>query len=469
MRGTWEESTDSLPDNSAPLSFALSPKLPTRRHPERSRLSGEARDLGRRKAEGKHKGCHPEGRAVRGPKSFSIAVHRCRLQTNAKSLSWNCACKRWRLNTLRDEETPRKRKFFEYFEGSDQKRTLTLLCHAFICQTHPCDSVHTCCNEMGRRHKQSGGNSHQRSIDRATGDHNPPPQISKENPKKRSIPEIAFSWPAVTFLAGSFIGIGFNGLSMSPPETKIAAHLFSIGFPLLLIKLCTFAAFEIPGTRLQKIAIIATACVATGGAWYKSVAFADSKIPRNGPEVLAFDSLIASLGNMPERKSASNTWDGKPWNDDVYTDVRLTIENKSNYRVENVDLTVATPGEDSDPNRILIGAIDQVTHLPGVEFPKPPPVDMNLRLRGKDNEVYNFPVGSDTILPTGWGALPRPAVKVFMSKLVEQQKAKLIIGTLSAGAPRKVAPRHLKISGTYDVVESERRERTTISRVIDVK
>jgi hypothetical protein len=48
---------------------------------------------------------------------------------------------------------------------------------------------------MGKRRKQLGGNSHQRSVAHAKGDQSLPLSVSVDPQKTRTMLEIAFSWP----------------------------------------------------------------------------------------------------------------------------------------------------------------------------------------------------------------------------------------------------------------------------------
>lgn len=75
------------------------------------------------------------------------------------------------------------------------------------------------------------------------------------------------------------------------------------------------------------------------------------------PNALAFRALSVGIRNEPERAQAT-TWDGKPWNEDLYADVRLSIENVFEYPVQDIDLDINV----ADGNqKAQIGAIGQLT------------------------------------------------------------------------------------------------------------
>lgn len=282
---------------------------------------------------------------------------------------------------------------------------------------------------------------------------------------------IAFSWHVVAPIGLSLIGLGFGVLSMTPPENKIAIRLMTIGFALLAFKLSAWVAFERPEATLQKAFLIALICAASGWLWYVSIAFAQSKGGYVGPDLLTFDALSVGVGGMPERQSVSNIWDSKPWNEELYSDVRLTIGNNPKYRTENLDLTITLPGKDTDPQRQLIAAIDQLSRIGGVEFPKPQSPETNVLMKGQDGNTYNMPFSFDTFSPnpkTGWW-LPTPSHKVFVPKLFNGEKLKLILGTILDGSREKIAPKFIQLSGTYEIVTERDKQRISLDRTIEVR
>lgn len=280
--------------------------------------------------------------------------------------------------------------------------------------------------------------------------------------------EIAFSWSVVSAVALLAIASGVGVLSMTPPETRIATILFSIGFPLLLVKLCTWMAFERSDPFTQKAFFIGLVSAASGVLWFACIVLSNSKVPQNGPQLLSFDAMAVGVGNMPERKLVTHTWDGKGWNEEHYSDVRLTIDNSSDYRIENLDLVISMPSTKDNANRSLIAAIDQLSHIAGIEFPKPQSQDMTVRLKGQDGNTYNLPLNMDASIPNGW-VLPRPFMKLFAPRLLSAEKLKLIMGIVRASGSGKIVPKTLQISGTYDVVNSTNTRRTTINQAVEVK
>lgn len=322
---------------------------------------------------------------------------------------------------------------------------------------------------MGKRHKQLGGNSHQRSVARAMGETGTPmPAAAVVSQKTKTMLEIAFSWPVISTVAILITASGLGVLSMSPPETKIASVLFSIGFPLLLIKLCVWIAFERSESFPEKAFFIGLVCAASGVLWFACVAFANSKVPHNGPQVLTFDVMAVGILNMPERKSVTHTWDGKLWDEEHYSDVRLNIHNTSRSRVQNIDVTLTVKADAADPTQYVMAAIDQLSQIPGVEFPRPQAPEFKLRLRGKDNNLYNLPFPPPNTFP-GWGTLPVPSLKVFVPKLLDGEQLKLIIGASTTTAPLKRTPKQIEISGSYDVIGEGTTQRTTLNQSVEVK
>ena len=192
--------------------------------------------------------------------------------------------------------------------------------------------------------------------------------------------------------------------------------------------------------------------------------------PSSGPQVAAFDSAHVDIGNMPERKSVTNTWNGKPWDEDFYSDVRLNLQNGPNYRIENIDLAITVPGNSKDPKRILIAAIDQLTKVPGVEFPKPNPAEATFDIGG-----FKMPVSLQTSAPpNAWPNLPQQSLKAFIPKLLGGQKLELIIGVKQANQPslpaiEKPIPKYLHVTGTYQVIGKESIPRTLVDELVEVK
>jgi hypothetical protein len=279
--------------------------------------------------------------------------------------------------------------------------------------------------------------------------------------------EIAFSWPVVYAFSGLLIGSGVAVLSMTPPETKIAVYLFSVGFPLLLVKLCAWAAFERTDSFTQKAVFIGLVCAASGVLWYACVALANSKIPHNGPKVLDFKSMLVNVTNMPETKSIAHSVADKGWDDARYSDVRLAIDNRSGGRVENIDLTISTLTKGDHDKGSLISAIDQLSSIPGVEFPPPKAPELVVRFKTEDGSGVNLPINPGR--GAGDWLVPVPEVKLFAPKLLRGENMRLILGIVPADGSGRVAPESLLIIGTYDVVSGANMQRTTVSQIVKVK
>jgi hypothetical protein len=235
-----------------------------------------------------------------------------------------------------------------------------------------------------------------------------------------------------------------------------------------LIKLCAWIAIERSETFPEKALFIGLVCAISGILWFACFVFANSKAPHNGLQVLTFNAMVVGIGNMPERKAVTHTWDGKAWDEENYSDLRLDIQNKSHSRVQDLDLTVTVKGDASDPTQYVMTAIGQLSQIPGVEYPKPQAPEVTLQLRGKDNKLYNLPFPPPDAFP-GWGTLPVPSLKVFVPKLFNGEQLKLIIGASTTSVPLKRAPKRLEISGSYEVISEGAIQRTTLSESVEVK
>ena len=84
---------------------------------------------------------------------------------------------------------------------------------------------------------------------------------------------------------------------------------------------------------------------------------------------LSFRAFWVGVGNMPERSQVTNTWNGKPWDENDYADVRLTITSTADLALQDVDLDISVAKEDPKTG---IAGIAQLTNISGVEFHKPP-------------------------------------------------------------------------------------------------
>ena len=91
---------------------------------------------------------------------------------------------------------------------------------------------------------------------------------------------------------------------------------------------------------------------------------------------ISFRAMAVGIGNMPERKKLTETWDGKPWDEDHYEDVRLSIDNNLALPLEQLDLSVSVTEGDKD---MRIAAIGELNGVNGVQFRVPQAVSSLFR------------------------------------------------------------------------------------------
>ena len=169
-----------------------------------------------------------------------------------------------------------------------------------------------------------------------------------------------------------------------------------------------------------------------------------------------FHALTTGIGNLPDRKRVSVTWDGKPWDEAHYADVRLSIENTSDFPLQNLDLNIsAADGKD----HARIAGIGQLTDVKGVDFHPPRTPDLSVGLRGTDGKVYHFPF-TDML---GW--IPAIKFRVFCPRLLPRQTLRLIIAVI--GGPTR-PPKQLQLTGTYETAPSEGSTRGQINETVGV-
>lgn len=174
---------------------------------------------------------------------------------------------------------------------------------------------------------------------------------------------------------------------------------------------------------------------------------------------LAFDAYVENLGNLPERKRLTLTYDDKPWEETKYADVRLEIENTSTVPLENIDLDIDLLGNKSGD---FIAGIGQLSDVGGVEFHKPQLPQAKLRLTGKNGKDYI--VTSTDIMDAGHPLFFD--VRVFCPRLSPEETLRLIIASLLDDPSKR--PNHLRIKGTYETTPSEGSKRENVEKIVDV-
>jgi hypothetical protein len=299
-------------------------------------------------------------------------------------------------------------------------------------------------SEKPKKPRNSGGNSHQRSVARtktpieAAGPDNDVLAVNaaRSDAKPKRLWQIILGWPVIAVVGPSVALLGF---SMTPQEVRFAYGFFVVGYLILLTKAIEWIVFERNDSRLAKVVFVLTTSFVIGAACYGSILFAHSKNTFTVAKPY-FTCYTTDVLNMPERKTVKNTWDGKPWNDTEYADVRFSIENKADALFQNLDLTVG-PG---DEKGFRIAAIDQLSEVPGVEFPKSQFPDFTLKVMGNDDRPHTL------VLPTSKMALPTTTVKLYAAKLVQNQSIKVILGITQGKPSGNSAPKELHIKGTYE-------------------
>lgn len=149
---------------------------------------------------------------------------------------------------------------------------------------------------------------------------------------------------------------------------------------------------------------------------------------------------------MPKLGTTPNTWNGEPWNEDTYTDLRIAIEDKSTTMLQalNLDISVA---ETSQPFRIA--AIDQLTDTANIEFPKPD-MDIVAPLPGADGQLHNFPFSFSNA--KRWGSIPVKHIAVYIPHVFYHQKVRLILAAVHDIRGDTSLPDKIRITGRYETV-----------------
>ena len=177
--------------------------------------------------------------------------------------------------------------------------------------------------------------------------------------------------------------------------------------------------------------------------------------------VLAFRAMATAIGNLPERKRVSMTWDGKPWDEAHYSDVRLTMENTFEFPLQNIDLTIsATDGNETS----RIAGIGQLSDVNGIEYhpPKSPELPP-LSLRGEDGNLYRLPTAD--VFGSVW--LPATTFRIFCPRLLPGEPLRLIIATVQSNKVKR-PPVRVRITGVYETGPSEGSVRGRIDEVVTV-
>ncbi len=177
---------------------------------------------------------------------------------------------------------------------------------------------------------------------------------------------------------------------------------------------------------------------------------------------LSFRAFWAEPGNMPERSQVKNIWNGKPWDEHDYADVRLTITSTVDLALQDVDLDISVAKEDPKTG---IAGIAQLTNVSGVEFHKPPFVpEPVLRVQGQDGKSHNLPIPGFSFLEEHRIV---PDYRVFCPRLAQRDTIRLILATICLGQPG-TPPSRLRITGSYVTESSAGRTTAQVNEVVVV-
>jgi hypothetical protein len=268
--------------------------------------------------------------------------------------------------------------------------------------------------------------------------------------------EIAFGWGVISVVAGLLIAAGLSVLSMNPPETQIANILFSVGFLLLLIKLCAWEAFERSDPFAQRALFIGFVCAAGGVLWFACITLANSKVRTNGPQVLTFDAVDINI-SYPE----GDNFGGIEWKPD-YRDTRLTIKNTSDKPIQNINLTAQI----IDDENSVLWDMGQVSTIPGVEFRPPEIPELRLQLQGKDGST-SVVTSNDMFAQANHGKKMPSVGKqygVFCPRLFPDLPLRLALAT----GPKEKRIEKIKVFGTYELMPSEGSQPVKVSEIVSV-
>lgn len=176
---------------------------------------------------------------------------------------------------------------------------------------------------------------------------------------------------------------------------------------------------------------------------------------------LSFQAFWVGIGNLPERSKVTNTWDGKPWDEHDYADVRLTITNGLDLALQNVDLDINVATEEPTG----IAGIGQLTNINGIEFRKPA---LNIReptlqLQDKsDGKWYNLPLS-----PFFDEHRIVPDYRIFCPRLAQRDIIRLILATIHL-EQRGKPPKKLRITGSYVTESGQGRTTGQVNEVVIV-
>ncbi|MGA2716909.1 MAG: hypothetical protein ABSG41_27800 [Bryobacteraceae bacterium] len=259
----------------------------------------------------------------------------------------------------------------------------------------------------------------------------------------------------------AFIGIALPLLF--PDKKWIGWVCFGVGALLGIAWLVFELKNALGGTRASLVLTICGGALIgaiTSGIIWSSIPHSSAITPARPVVALVLNALYVGIRNMPERAGVP-TWNDKPWDEDDYADVRLTITNALNLPLQNLDLDISVT--EGDPKAGIAG-IAQLTNVTGVEFRKPPfqVPEPALRLKGDDGKSYNLPI-------LGLSFLEEHRIvsdyRMFCPRLGQKDIIRLILATIHVGDHNR-PPERLKITGTYVTESTEGRINGQVSEII---
>jgi|SRR5665213_1346948 len=184
--------------------------------------------------------------------------------------------------------------------------------------------------------------------------------------------------------------------------------------------------------------------------------------PPPSPAGLSFRSIAVNVLNMPERKKVK-FYDGRPWHENEYSDVRLSITNATDFPLQNLDLQV---GALANERKFWLVGIAQLSAIKAVEFRTPPVPSM-------DPIVLKDVNGKDTLLPFPFPDLlktpPFPYYVVFCPRLGPHETIELILATITEGISTSGnPPGQLRITGSSETALSEGGKRVPVDIALPV-
>lgn len=303
------------------------------------------------------------------------------------------------------------------------------------------------CPNRQKKAKGGGGNSHNRAVAKAA----PPPAAagttgeSSRSPLGGESPEAQHEEGLQPFLSlGDSIGLLALIVSLilwavSPSSLArcIGVLLAGSQSALLAYKAHWSRKWHVVVRRAAALIVFVLVVLVAG---YQP--FSQWRQERAIRSILSFSAVSVGIGNMPGRERVA-TFDGKPWDEEHYGDLRVLVGNTRDVALLNLDLSIDLSDSDKD---IRIVGIGQLSTINGVEFRQSQaPVGSLpvIRLRGKDGKTYNLPVDSMT---QGMN-MPAKRLRVICPRLEPTEGLKLILATVD-GSPSKVVPKQIRITGT---------------------